>query len=1105
MKCNQVIRKATVTLFLSMLCLFAYAQKTITGTIVDSMDEPMIGVNVLVKGTTNGAITDLDGKFTLSNVKADDVLVCSYIGYITEEVKVGDRSTLKIVMKDDAKSLDEVVVVGYGQMKKSDLTGSVASVKTEDLTKKGTTSALEALQGAMPGVSITQSSSRAGGGFDIEIRGKSTLGSNNSPLYVVDGVICDDINFLNPQDIERIDVLKDASSTAIYGSRATNGVVMVTTKSAKEQGGRAVAPIISFDGYYGIKHVARMPDFMDGQDFAQFRHFRYSNSLNADGSLAGYGAQNTWGMTDGNYTTAYLTANGSYTGSSYVKDIIANNQETNWRDEVLRTASQQNYYVSAAGSANNGSVNYHFGIGYQNEEGIFRDDDMKRYNFKGTIDAKINEYVSTGISFNGANTTVSTVDNAAISNAFRLNSLCRAYDDEGQLITAPGTATYLGTGSAQFTSTWNPLLDFENSDYNTRSWQALANFYIEVRPYKGLSVRSTFSPSYYNSRAGQYEGSATSARNGADSRAEVVNQTKFSWTWDNMINYNIDFGKNTISAMGLISASKFDQETYTQEAFGVSAASKWYNLAQASSTTYTSASAYTEWSMLSYAARLNYSYAGKYMATATIRWDGSSRFADGHRWGSFPSAAVAWRISEEDFMENLRSWMSNLKLRASYGKTGNNYTQGSNYPTSVVADGGSLYYGFADGTGNAVYYPSGIVNKKLSWEKTEEWNFGLDFGFINNRISGGLDVYKKVSKDLLMSRQLTYEAGGLSVIDNIGKVKNVGVELNLQTVNVQTRDWSWVTTFTFAHNKNEILEVNGGKVDDITNSWFVGESINALYNYQWTGIVNDKNMTVPNHQIAIDKGFTPGEQVLSRDYYYSCYGWGEGMPIIKDLNGDGVLDQSDKSIIGKSNPTWTGSIGSTLSYKGWELSFNIYTKQNYKVYSPFLNQYTAYGDRGMQHVNMDFYIPAGTLLGFDVDENGNRYNERYQENTHYGKYPFPTNETASNSGAGTIWSGSNAKSGATSMDKMSTANSNGTPYQIEDASYWKFKNIMLSYTFPSEMINKARISSLRLYFNVTNPFVITKFTGFDPEWGASALSKGGPSSVTYQFGASIKF
>ncbi len=1105
MKLKQNTRKAIVSLLLSTLCLFAYAQKTITGTIVDNIDEPLIGANVMVKGTTNGTITDFDGKFTLSGVTASDVLVCSYIGYTTEEIKVGDKSSFKIVMKDDSKALDEVVVVGYGQMKKSDLTGSVASVKTEDITKKGTTSALEALQGAMPGVSITQSSSRAGGGFDIEIRGKSTLGSNNSPLYVVDGIITDNIDFLNPQDIERIDVLKDASSTAIYGSRATNGVVMVTTKSAKEQGGRSAAPVISFEGYYGVKKAARMPDFMNGTEFAQFRHFRYLNATDANGVVNPtlYEAQNKWGMSDGNYTTAYLTANGSYTGASYIKDIIANGQETNWRDEVLRTASQQNYYLSASGGSD--IVSYHFGVGYQNEQGIFRNDDMNRYNFKGTIDAKINKYISSGVSFNAANINNTTVDNVAIREAFRLNNLCRAYDDEGKLIQQPGTATYLGTGSAQFTSTWNPLLDFENSEYNTRAWQVLANFYVEVKPITNLSIKSTFSPSYYNERAGEFEGSATAARSNADSRASVVNRTKFSWTWDNMVNYNINFGLNSINAMGLVSSSKFDQETYTQVAYGVPQASKWYNLGLSSSSNYTNASAYTEWSMLSYAARLNYSYGGKYMATATIRWDGSSRFAEGNRWGSFPSAALAWRISEEEFMKGTTDWLSNLKLRASYGKTGNNYTEGTNYATSVVVDGGTLFYGFADGTGNSVYYPSGIVNRDLTWETTEEWNGGLDFGFLNGRISGAVDVYKKTSKNLLMSRQLTYEAGGLKVIDNIGKVRNSGVELSLQTINVQSKDWSWVTTFTFSHNKNEILEVNGGKVSDIENSWFVGESINSLYNYEWAGIVSDKTMTVPDTKIAKDKGFTPGQQVASRDYYFACYGWGEGMPIIKDLNGDGVLDQEDKSIIGKSNPTWTGSIGSNLSYKGWDLSFNIYTKQNYKVYSPFLNQYTAYGDRGMQHINMDFYIPAGTLLGFDVDENGNRYNERYQEDTHYGKYPFPTNVNASNAGVGTIWAGNNAKSGTTSMDNMGSANKSGTPYQIEDASYWKVKNIMLSYTFPTQMLRNIQISSLRLYFNVTNPFVFTKFTGFDPEWGASSLANGGPSSITYQFGASIKF
>ena len=1081
----------------------AYAQSTVTGTVKDANGEPLIGVTVMADGEV-GAITDIDGNFSIPNATSSTKLTVSYIGYQEQQVAVGNRSRIDIVMQEDNQALDEVVVVGYGTMKKTDLTGSVASVNTEQLNAKGAPSVMENLQGSVPGVNITQSSSRAGGGFDIEIRGKSTMGDNTSPLFVVDGIICDDINWLNPQEIERIDVLKDASSTAIYGSRATNGVVIVTTKSANGQGRKEAKPTVSYDGYYGITTSARMPDFMNGSEFAQYRHFRYLNPVEAQGSqtLAAYGAQNIWGMTQGNYQTAWLTR--GTIDDSYVKEIIANGQETDWQDLVMRTASTQNHYLSVSGSSERTA--YHFSFGYQNEEGIYKNDNLERFNLKGTIDSKITKYINAGINVSGAYTNHRTVDDTAIQQAFRLNPLIRAYDDNGDIIPAPGMSDALGTSGDQFTSTKNPLLDFENSYYNTHTYQFLANLYLEVKPLKGLSIKSTFSPNFIHERVGQFEDSATAARNDADNRASAENRTSLSWTWDNQINYNLELGGHSFGIMGLVSASAFKQETYNQEVFAVPSQTKWFNMALAGSTTYTSGSAYTEWSMMSYAARLNYSYKDRYLFTGTVRWDGSSRFAEGKRWGAFPSAAVAWRITEEPFMAKTRDWLSNLKLRASFGITGNNYTQGTNYPVTVVANGGDLYYGFSDGTGNSVYYPSGIVNKDLTWEKTTEFNLGLDFGFLNSRIYGSIDWYTKTSRDLLMSRQLTYEAGGLSVIDNIGKVRNSGVEISLNTVNILTKDWNWTTSFNFAHNKNEILEVNGGKEDDIANSWFVGESINALYNYVWDGIVSDKMMTVPNTDVAKANGFTPGDKVVSRDYYYSCYGWGEGMPIIKDLNGDGAIDQNDKKIIGKSNPTWTGSISSTLCYKNWDFSFTIYTKQNYKVYAPFYKQYTAYGDRGMQHINMDFYIPAGTLLSCDYDANGNRINEVYQETTHYGSYPFPTNEAASNTGAGVYWAGDNAKDGADSMDSMADANEKGLPYQVVDGSYWKVKNISLGYTFPKKLLEKTFIKSLRLYVNITNPFVWAKdYKGFDPEWAGSSLSEGGPSTVTYQFGGSIKF
>ena len=1101
-------RRASMALCLSIASVASYAQSTLKGTVKDAQGEPMIGVTINMDGKP-AAITDIDGNFSIPNAKPSSKITVSYVGYKNQTVTVGNQTNFVFTLKEDNETLNEVVVVGYGTMKKSDLTGSISSVGTEKLNAKGATSIIENLQGATPGVNITQNSSRAGGGFDIEIRGKSTLGSNKTPLYVVDGIITDNIDFLNPQDIERIDILKDASSTAIYGSRATNGVVIVTTKGAQSEGAKNLKPTISYEGYYGITKTTRMPDFMSGSEFAQYRMLRYENAMTEKGgtTLGTYGAQNYWSITDGNYKTAFLT--GQTMDESYVKSVIANGQETNWRDLFLRTGAQQNHFLSVSGAS--GNVSYHFGGGYQNEKGIYQKDEMERFNLKGAIDSKLNNWLSAGINFNGAYTNNNTIADNAISQAFRLNTLCRAYDDNGDIIVNPGMAAALGTSGDQFTSTANPLLDLENTNYNTKTYQVLANLYLQIHPIKDLTFKTTFSPSYTHSRKGKYEGVPSTVRGTSETtenHAYAKNTNKFQWTWDNQIDYNHTWGDHKIGVMGLYSASKFTQETYDANVYKVPAQELWYNLGSATSETVVlPTSGYTEWTMQSFAARLNYSYKDRYLFTGTIRTDGSSRFADGHRWGTFPSAAFGWRISEEPWMKNTKNWLHNLKFRLSYGVTGNNYTQGTNYPTYVVASGGSAFYGFSDGTGNNVYYPSAIVNKNLTWEKTSEFDVGLDFGFLNGRISGTLDFYNRTSKDLLMSRQLVYEAGGATVIDNRGKVRNTGFEASLTTVNIQNKDWNWTTSFNFSTNKNKILEVNGGKENDIENSFFVGESINALYNYRWSGIVSDKTMTVPNTQIAIDKGFTPGQSVVSRDYYYACYGWGEGMPIIDDLNGDGAISSKDKTIVGKSNPSWTGSISSTLSYKNWDFSFSIYTKQNYQVYSPFYNQYCNYGDRGMQHINIDYYIPAGTLLSCDFDEDGNRINEVYQETTHYGSFPFPTNQSDTNAGAGTYLMGSNAKSGTSSMSSMKTANSSGTPYQIVDASYWKVKNISLGYTFPKSVLQKSKvIRSLRLYVNITNPFVWgSDYKGFDPEWASSSLSTGGPSTVTYQFGASVKF
>ena len=434
MQSNLKAFRIALMLVLSLFIGTVSAQ-TVTGNVVDETGEAVIGATVMEKGTKNATVTDFDGNFTIK-MNGGKVLTISYIGMQSQDVNVAGKTSVNIVLKEDATTLQDVVVVGYGTMKKSDLTGAISSVDTEKLNAKGATTVMENLQGSVPGVSITQNSSRAGGGFDIEIRGKSSFNNSSTPLYVVDGIITDNIDFLNPQDIERIDILKDASSTAIYGSRATNGVVIVTTKSAKVQGKKYSKPTIGYEGYYGIVKTARMPEFMNGTQFSQYRHFRYLNAMDAQGSqtLGTYGAQNYWGITQGNYQTAWLTRGDL--SDSYIKDVIASGKETDWIGLFTQTAAQQNHFISVSG--NGGSVNYHFGAGYQNEQGVFKGDNMERFNLKGTVDAKLTDWISAGISFNGAFKENRTVDDTAIGSAFRLNTVTRAYDDDGKVILYPG-------------------------------------------------------------------------------------------------------------------------------------------------------------------------------------------------------------------------------------------------------------------------------------------------------------------------------------------------------------------------------------------------------------------------------------------------------------------------------------------------------------------------------------------------------------------------------------------------------------------------------------------------------------------------------------------
>ncbi|MBD9341001.1 MAG: TonB-dependent receptor [Phocaeicola dorei] len=1043
--------------------------RIITGSVIDESGEALIGVSVLVKGTTLGTVTDLDGNFTLE-VPTGAILVVSYVGYKTQEIKVGEQQKLAITVEADNKLLDEVVVVGYGVVKKSDLTGSVGSVKSETISAKGATSVVESLQGQVAGVNISQSSSRAGDGFNIQIRGKSSLNGGN-PLYVIDEVVCENMDFLNPMDIEKVDILKDASSTAIYGSRATNGVVMITTKKGDKDIAKTT---VSYDGYYGIKTKANMPDFMEGDDFMKFRFSRYLvSSMDASSGMT------NWEMTDANFLNFWGN------GSQIVKDMYLNKNYTDWVDIVTRNGSQQNHYISANGATE--KINYRLGVGYQGEENVFKHNDYSRFNIKGAFDGKISKVFEAGLSVNMAYTVQDDFSTdgtyCPYENAFYFNPFVAPYDENGNIINNPGSKDAFGS-TGQFTSTVSPLNDLEDENYTnqTRKFHVFGNVYLRTNIMDGLKFATTFSPNFYHGRQGKFNATGVNDRNPLGSNyyqvngtnsAEVETTDRMDWTWDNQLDFNKTIDDHTFGAMGLFSIYRSDKEIYRLKGFGISDDMLSFHALDKASGDKEIASSYTASTLVSGALRLNYSYKGKYMATATARADGSSRFAEGNRWGWFPSVALAWRMSEESFLKGTH-WLDNLKLRLSYGVTGNNNVD--DYVTIATASGPS--YVVLGGSEIQGYYPNGLVNTGLIWEKVKEFDLGLDFSVLSNRINLTADFYHRLSDGQIMDRIVPVETGETKATFNVGSVRNTGIELGMQFGIIRSKDFIWDLSVNYSRNWNKILELSNGKVDEIASNRFIGEPLNVLRDYIHTDVITDKGVTM--HTKDGDIHYTLQELYAK---YGSKYKWYEGQIAVNDWNNDGKITDEDKQIYGCTDPKWVGSLSSNMYYKGFDFSVMIYTKQGQWARSYFHDKYMKWSDRGNQHMAMDFYIPKGAPV---IDHTTGDI--VYATETHYGEYPYPNN--------------SDTSAGGYFSDKGSAK---GEGFQYQKTSFVKVKNICLGYTFPKKWITKAGLQHLRLYINVLNPFCFTDYDGFDPEWANAKLTDGGPASVTYQIGANIKF
>jgi TonB-dependent starch-binding outer membrane protein SusC len=1032
-------------LLISSIAALSAQTKSVYGTVRDGSGEPLVGVDVSVTGTQKNSITDANGKYTL-NASAGDKLTFAFLGYIRQTITVGNQSKIDVVLMEKSVDLNEVVAIGYGTTKKTDLTGSVGNVSSDVLVAKGMTNVMGALQGTIPGVDISSTSARPGGSYSIQIRGQNSI-TSGSPLYVVDGVVTEDIDFINPSDIVKIDILKDASSTAIYGSRGSNGVILVQTKSAASIGKKSKA-VVSYDGYYGIRQIAHTPEFMTGREWIDFRTSAFYS----------------WNTTTESYQLTTSNQSAVLQGSVVVQNRLYNEDDEDWIDLATQNGQQQNHYINISGATNDFS--YNIGLGYQKEDGNFIKETFDRYNMKVSVNHRPSKYFMSGATANLSQSTMDKGSEYGYRDIMKMPGILHAYDDDGEIIAQPGIKTVI-QGSGNFTSSANPLLEIQSGTQETRRYDVISSFFAQIDPMEGLTLKTTLSPRFNRTREGKYYGVVLNNR--SVDYASSSNKDYFDYTWDNQITYDRSFGEHHINATVINSVYKTRYEQLTVAAQDFPYKSLWYNIYSGTLISEDCSSSYAETALLSYAGRINYEYLGKYLATATIRYDGCSKLAD--KWAAFPSFALAWRASEEEFLKNY-DWLSNLKARFSFGYSGNNNGVSAYGTQMTPITSSNVYYDY-NGTMVSGFAPGTPVNQDLTWEKTRELDFGIDFGFFNRRISGTIDLYDKLSDGLLMSRRLAIESGVTSMTDNIGSVSNKGIELSLTTVNLSNKNFSWTTSFAFAHNKNAIESLYGEKEDVVGESRFIGEPINVVYDYKIIGV------------------WTQAEYSSGASTYYNsdntvAYVAKPGEAKTQDTNKDGILTTDDKTILGSPDPKWTGSFTSNFRYKNWDFSFNIYTKQGVFVYDQFLATYGYNTQRGMAKVKFDYYVPADVPV---CDWNN-----------------FTVDGTTGNATVTWINSGSGHENSKYPIYKNINGAYYGNNGNYQDASFVKVKNIILGYTFNSDLTKTLGISHLRVYANILNPFVFTKYVGWDPEYATTSLEDGnGPSNITCQVGMNVKF
>ncbi len=869
---RQFLKITFCIAFVLFIASFGWAQqKSISGTVTDTNGIPLPGVTVVEKGTTNGTVTNGDGKYSLSVSSGAATLAFSFVGMKTREVTLGSSSVYNVQLEQETIGLEEVVAIGYGTARKRDVTGAVGSVKSELIERTNPVQPAHALQGQIAGVNVRKNNSQPGSDYTIDIRGVHSISFSSEPLVVIDGVMGGKLNSLNPSDIESMDVLKDASATAIYGARGANGVIIVTTKK-----GAPGKTKVTYDGYAGVKNP-QVPDLMTAQEF----YHAYNDVVLAENPNASV----IW--------TTQQQAN-----------VDAGNS-VDWVDEVTDPALQTSHVIALSGG--NENTTHYFSTGYLNEKGAILNTGYERYNIKGSIDSQLNKVVKVGFTTYFTYSILNTGSFETLRSAYRARPTGSVYYKD---LTNPtetndrdvdGLAMWMGIKDTQVP---NPLMEVrpENSKYETRTSSFLGNGYLEIKPVKGLSIKSSLSASVYNDRIGDFRGTDTKSRlNKLPIASNSINMNT-SYTLDNILNYQLKTDRHNLNITAAQSALKERYELSSASVEDLPYNSIWYAL-QTAATISGVSSRLTERSILSFMGRLNYSYRDRYLLTVTGRYDGSSVLAEGNKWAFFPSVALAWRLAEEDFVKNMNLF-SDLKLRVSYGEVGNDVVP----PYSTQAFLNQTAYDF-NGSAAYGYAPNNIGNSNLKWENSAEINIGLDFGFAKNRIIASVEYYDKTTNDLIQNVALPSSLGFSAVTANVGKIMNRGLEVSVNTVNIQKQDFRWTTNINFSTNHNEILELYGGAVtQDIANKLFVGESLNSHYYYEFAGIWQ-----------------------LDEADEAAKYGQVPGSVRVVDQNNDGKISSAagidDRVVLGNELPKWMAGINNTLNYKNWDFSAFIYTRQ----------------------------------------------------------------------------------------------------------------------------------------------------------------------------------